>query len=278
MSDVPVDYANLNASWKLSAHTYDRRLSGANCSVATFLISLLPSLPAGASILDNSCGTGAFSEELLKTTSDVSIHAVDGSAGMIEILREAIIKRGWEENVKAEVMDGQQLMFPDRVFDLSVTNFGIFFYPDPVLGAKEIHRTLKSGGIALVTCWKEMCWVPIFYEVQRIVKPAKHVELKMFEAWQKEETLHETMIQGGFVNVRMESKKVMFVQDNIDGLVGSLAIHLHDLVGQEWSKEEKEKIENATAEALAGQMSKTVIDLDGKVGLEVAAWIALAKK
>ena len=51
-------------------------------------------------------------------------------------------------------MSGQDLKFGDSTFDVSVTNFGIFFFPDPVAGASEIRRTLKEGGMAVVTCWR----------------------------------------------------------------------------------------------------------------------------
>ena len=51
-------------------------------------------------------------------------------------------------------MSGQDLKFDDSTFDASVTNFGIFFFPDPVAGTREIRRTLKEGGMAVVTCWR----------------------------------------------------------------------------------------------------------------------------
>ena len=81
--------------------------------------------------------------------------------------------------------------------------------------------------------------MPIFYEVQKIVQPAKNMVLQMLETRRKKETLEDTMRQGGFSKIRIVSKEVMIIQKDLDELVDSLAIHLQDIVGQEWTEEEK---------------------------------------
>jgi ubiquinone/menaquinone biosynthesis C-methylase UbiE len=58
---------------------------------------------------------------------------------------------GWASNVSAAVMSGQDLKFGDSTFDASVANFGIFFFPNLMANANEIRRTLKEGGMAVVT-------------------------------------------------------------------------------------------------------------------------------
>jgi ubiquinone/menaquinone biosynthesis C-methylase UbiE len=91
---------------------------------------------------------------MLQRYPSAQIRCVDASPGMIDIMHAEIRSNGWAGNVSAAVMSGQDLRFGDSTFDASVTNFGIFFFPDPAAGVSEIRRTLKGGGMAVVTCWR----------------------------------------------------------------------------------------------------------------------------
>ena len=50
--------------------------------------------------------------------------------------------------------NSETLTYADNSFDAVLTNFGIFFLPDPVADAKQNYRTLKPNGTAAVTLWK----------------------------------------------------------------------------------------------------------------------------
>ena len=147
--------SNLLSSFSKSATTYERRIGRATRAIATHIVtSILPTLPTHALILDNACGTGAIASAVLQHYPSAQIHCVDASPDMVNIMHAEIRSNGWSSNVSTAVMSGQNLKFDDSTFDASVTNFGIFFFPDPVAGAREIKRTLKEGGMAVVTCWR----------------------------------------------------------------------------------------------------------------------------
>ncbi|KAL9119250.1 MAG: hypothetical protein Q9187_004198, partial [Circinaria calcarea] len=279
-SSLMQDASNLIISWNSHAHNYERRLGGSTHAVAAHLVSLLtPSLPPKGLVLDNACGTGAFTRALLKSSADdVRVRAVDGSPGMIEIMQSIVQEERWQGRVEAEVMDGLNLKFPDETFDVSVTSFGIFFFPDPAKGAREVYRTLKPTGTAAVTCWKEIAFVPIFYEVQKLVEPAKPMAMQLLERWMKKETLEETMTAGGFTDVKVEVQEVMLVQDDLDEMVENLTIHLKDMVGKEWSEEERGRIGDVTGRVMREQRERFIVESNGKVGLKMVAWIALGRK
>ena len=261
MANSGIDVANLQTSWQQFAHTYDHRLGGSTFAVAEHILAAVASPQKNSLTLDNSCGTGAFTVELQKKFPGTPVRAVDNSPGMINIMHGLIEQHGWQDHVTTEVMDAQHLTFPDDTFDLSVNNFGIFFYPNPVQGAREI------------------IFIPILFAVQEIIQPAKIVVLQMLEKWRKRETLEDTMKDGGFANLEMLSQDVMIVQRNIEDLVGGLDIHLQDMVGGEWSGEEKAKVKGAVNSVLTAQREEYVVDLKGgKVGLRMQAWIALGKK
>lgn len=65
------------------------------------------------------------------------------------MLRKAKSER-WT-NVKADVMDAQDLKFDENSFTHSITNFGVFLFTGPVKAASEIHRTFRPGDVAIVT-------------------------------------------------------------------------------------------------------------------------------
>ncbi|MCJ1289468.1 hypothetical protein MMC34_001001 [Xylographa carneopallida] len=278
MSNTGVDVSNLVTSFDASAHTYERRLAGSTRRVATHLLSLIPPPGPDALVHDNCCGTGAFTAELRKTSSQARVHATDSSANMIALMQSLIADHGWQDGVAAEVMDGQALRFPAAHFDLSVTNFGLFFFPSPDAGAREIHRTLRPGGVALVTCWKAIGFLPVFYAVQDVVAPREPVRMAMLERWMRRETLEETMARGGFPDMRVEAKDVLLIHDSLPDMIDGLVNHFHGMAGEQWSGEEKWKIEAATKEVLSREHAGYVVDVEGKVGMKMTAWIAVCRK
>jgi len=282
MANTGIDVENLIESWNKSAHTYEGRLGGSTYAIAERILDLAPPLTSKSLVLDNCCGTGAFTTKLInKYAYPPQIRASDNSPGMIDIMKSLITKNGWQESVIAAKMDSEDLKFPDETFDLSVTNFGIFFFPDPVKGAKEIYRTLKPGGVAFVTCWKKICYLPIMQEVQKIVKPKEAIVMKMFEDWQKKETIEKTMRDGGFTDLEIFSENVMIVQKDMAVLVDFLEDHLREIVGDVWSTEEKMKMKmkKVTWKVLTEQRETFVVNLgNGKVGLPMSAWIAKGTK
>ena len=233
-------------------------------------------------VLDNACGTGVFTGELLKLCPHAQIHAVDGSSAMVDIMYSLIQDKKWSEQVQAAVMDGQDLGFPDDIFDISVTNFGIFFLPDPSKGPREILRTLKSSGVAVVTCWKELGFYPVLYEAQSIIQPISPVRGSTLDEWQHKERLEKTMVHAGFRNVKMESKEVVLWGQGLAGLVRSLVGIFNSIVGSQWNEEEKAKLDRVTERVLTEGRRIFCVEGEGsdvgKVGVRMVAWIAIGKK
>ena len=80
------------------------------------------------------------------------------------------------------------------------------------------------------------------------------------------------MKEGGFDKVEILSRDVMIVQRDMEALVVGLDLHLRDVVGEEWSGEEKEKIKGTIETMLASRRKEFVVDLEGgKMGLRMNA-------
>ncbi|KIW13371.1 hypothetical protein PV08_08559 [Exophiala spinifera] len=218
-------------------------------------------------IHDNACGTGLVTQYLQdiasRTGSYPTIHATDFVPAVVDVTRRKSATLGWK-NVDASVMDSQALTFPDGLFDLSVTNFGIFFLPEPQRGADHIYRTLKPGGTAVVTSWKE----------RRLIRPdSKPLGAPWEEEWSKEETLRSVLEKAGF-----EARKIQIVERRTDAVYEPFMrdVHLvakaYGAAVKDWPDEDKERLGPEMLKILQARE-------DGPAeGLCHVAYIAIAKK
>jgi SAM-dependent methyltransferase len=106
-------------------------------------------LEHGERVLDVAAGTGAFTVRAARRGGQVT--SIDFASGMVEVLRSRTAAEGLD--VRAEVMDGQQLDLPDAEFHAACSMFGLMFFPDPSAGARELHRVLAPGGRVAIGTW-----------------------------------------------------------------------------------------------------------------------------
>lgn len=274
------DVSPLCDSFNTQASTYERRLGGSTRSVIAYAIPLLSDLPSEApKILDSACGPGMVTEAVLKAYPTARVHAADVAPGMIALLENLIVLNDWKDRVETGVMDGVSLSYDDEFFDASITNFGIFFYSDPIVGAKEIHRTLKTNGKAVVTCWKEVPFYPILHAVQEMIKPGtKPIAMTTLERWTQKETMESTLKAGGFQDVKIYEREVMWWNEGIYEAAKGFTDNFVNMVGDQWLEAEKEQLLGATELLLTENKDGLVVKSDGKIGFRMVAWIAIATK
>jgi ubiquinone/menaquinone biosynthesis C-methylase UbiE len=114
---------------------------------AIFLEWLAP--PKGAQWLDVGCGTGAFTELVLRSCSPATVTGIDPFPQQIEYARSLPAARLAE----FKVADALNLPFPDRCFDVVASALVINFMPDRVRGLAEMYRTAKPGGLVAGYVW-----------------------------------------------------------------------------------------------------------------------------
>jgi SAM-dependent methyltransferase len=99
---------------------------------------------AARRVLDIGAGAGTLLPVLAARFPDAEIIGVDRSVGMLSLCPAA---------APVAVMDGLDLAFRDRVFDVAVMCFVLFHFADAVAGLSEARRVLKPGGGIYVSTW-----------------------------------------------------------------------------------------------------------------------------
>ncbi|KAL6231082.1 S-adenosyl-L-methionine-dependent methyltransferase [Aspergillus navahoensis] len=241
-------------------------------------------------ILDNACGTGALTFELLlsfpqSTQRMIKIHATDIAPSMITTF---LTKRATqykhihpEIQLHATPMDSQNLSFAGNSFTHVYMNFGIFFLPDPVRGVEEIYRTLKPGGHVYISTWKDFGYLDILREAQRAIRPdsVNTGEEGVFfsqlysEEWFTESKLRNTLIAGGFDEYRIEILRTStrLCGMDVEGLIETILVPYSKRMDDAgWTVGERERL-RAVIRGLSTEEQKNSasVEMDAFVGVAV---------
>ncbi len=105
-------------------------------------------LHEGDNVLDIATGTGIVAREALnRLGKSGKVVGIDISAGPLAIARKEMSSA---DNIDFFEMDAEDLKFPDQSFDVAVSQFALFFFPDTQKALREIKRVLvKNGRIAI---------------------------------------------------------------------------------------------------------------------------------
>lgn len=96
----------------------------------------------GMRVLDLACGPATLTRRLAaRVAPNGYVVGVDLAQGMIELARNAGL-----HNASFQVMDMEQLSFPDASFDAAACGHGVHFVPDLGGCLREVRRVLRPGG------------------------------------------------------------------------------------------------------------------------------------
>lgn len=120
--------------WDLYAPHYDKLIGFEHLRRRSLDLA---QLQPGERLLVDGCGTGL---DLPLIPSGVEVDAVDLSPGMVEQAR------GKGTAARIQVMNAQQLGFPDGTFDCVLLHLIVAIVPEPLRCLREASRVLKPGG------------------------------------------------------------------------------------------------------------------------------------
>ena len=99
--------------------------------------------------LDVGCGSGAFTEMLVRRCAPVSIDGIDPSEDQLAFARTRPALR----LAQFHQADAMALPFPGHTFDAAIMPLVIFFVPDPAKGIAEMARVVSPGGLVTAYAW-----------------------------------------------------------------------------------------------------------------------------
>ncbi len=256
------------------AETYENAASAMH-DIARDSIALAPPITSDSVILDNACGPGIVTGEIMKQSipgGTPEFYAADYSEAMIKVLR----RHDWASKVQASAMDARELKFSDNKFTHAWTNFAIMAIQEPEKVAKEIYRTLKPGGTAVFTTWKTLGYMVIFHDAQKKVKPESDYlpgPRAISAEWMSDTKLRSTIEAAGFQShsIKISTGESVMGSDGWGpGLEMIKGMLIKDIV-KGWSDEEAKEYNDALEKQFAHESSN-------QRPTTMVAWMAVARK
>lgn len=103
-------------------------------------------LAPGMHVLDVACGRGAALFPAADAVGSAGwVTGIDLSDGIVTATNGEIAQRG-VHNASAQVMDAEQLAFPDGAFDAVSCALALFFMPHRAAALAEFHSVLRADG------------------------------------------------------------------------------------------------------------------------------------
>jgi ubiquinone/menaquinone biosynthesis C-methylase UbiE len=272
-----IDPQQWNDYFNQAATEYLKQTAGVTRNISQQVLTLLPPITTSSVIHDNAAGPGVVTFDILATATknDIqppTIHATDFSSAMVDQI-QAVIEEQKLSTVTAQVMDGSDLsQLGDDMFTHSITNFGIFMFPDPVAGAAHILRTLKPGGKAAITVWKYPGNIVFINEVLQALAPGTEEWAPMkTKDWLEEAHLRGILETAGFKkeNIECMEKEVVWPIDNMDETV--------ELMNGKFFDKAKEALNEEQKGRWADMVREKLVERNGK-GIRMVAHAALARK
>jgi len=130
-----------------AADDYERFMGAWSRSIGERFLAWLDA-PPNARWLDVGCGTGAFSELILRHAAPASLTGIDPSPEQIEYVRKHLPGHTFE------VGDSMDMRFGENQFDVVASALVLHFIPDRGKAFAEMHRVLRSGGLVGGYTWK----------------------------------------------------------------------------------------------------------------------------
>ncbi len=100
-------------------------------------------------MLDVATGTGDFAIEALKL-NPTKVYGIDISSGMLEVGKEKMKKKGFDDRIELTLADSENLPFETEFFDAITVGFGVRNFENLEKGLSEMNRVLKPKGKAAV--------------------------------------------------------------------------------------------------------------------------------
>jgi len=145
-----VNYKQIDAaSYDEVAAEFDRLTERFSTPIAMRMIELAQLKPSDC-ILDVGTGTGLLALRAAPLLAGGRIIGIDHSPGMMKQACVKARRSNLDGVVAFRQMDAERLEFSDQSFDIVLSLYALFHFPDPLRALREIHRVLRPGGHVVI--------------------------------------------------------------------------------------------------------------------------------
>ena len=138
-------WAAVAPGWAEHAGAVDARTAG----LAERLLDLA-SIAPGDRVLELACGPGGLGIAAARRVDGIEVVLSDVAAPMVAI---AASRADGLANVRARVLDLEEIDEPDRSFDVLLCREGLMFAADPERAGRELHRIARPGARVAISVW-----------------------------------------------------------------------------------------------------------------------------
>ncbi|RYP47060.1 hypothetical protein DL768_006855 [Monosporascus sp. mg162] len=219
-------------------------------------------------------GAAALVARLPKDKLPKEMLVSDNVPAMVSAARESLIASPLP-HVDCKELDSQDLSsVPDNYFTHSIDNFSIFTFVRPADAVRETYRTLRPGGLAVVTCWRRFAPMFIVHAAQKKIRPDLPLMPTPSPEFFEEGVLQKVVEEGGFAkdNITMVDKVLVVTDDeNIAGLTMLMSGPMMSKAREGYTEEEEAR----WAESVSQSVKEEVEQFGG---IRFEAYILLATK
>jgi len=170
-----VQMADTLREWRESAEYWERHAQTIRTMFAPVTRALIEDagISEGDKVLDVAGGPGEPSLTIAEVVGPVgSVTCTDAVAEMVAAAQSEALRRGLK-NISFEQCLADSLPFEDDSFDAAVCRMGVMFFPDPLLGLREMLRVIKSDASLSFAVWSDSNLNPYAYIVTDVI--SRHI-------------------------------------------------------------------------------------------------------
>jgi ubiquinone/menaquinone biosynthesis C-methylase UbiE len=155
MIDVDERRGRLHGMWESVAGSWDEHqdfVDARGAALTEQLLQLASPAP-GERVLELACGAGGVGIAAARRVGETGeVVLSDVASAMVAIAAARVAELGLR-NVRARVLDLEEIDEPDAVYDVAVCREGLMLVVDPARAARELRRVLRPGGRLAIAVW-----------------------------------------------------------------------------------------------------------------------------